>query len=115
MPPWTTHLPPKRVPIADLATHPAPYLTIGELADYWNVSRNQIRRYVLSGEVPALRLGPNLCRIPTSAAFQFERRARITPVNRSQPETGAPPVENDRRAPIPLSSRQNRRPAAKKP
>jgi excisionase family DNA binding protein len=72
------------MPIVDLETHPAPYLTVSELAEYWKVSRNHIRKAIQSGELAALRFGPHVCRIATSAACQYERHARL---NAAKPVT----------------------------
>jgi excisionase family DNA binding protein len=70
--------------IVDLETHPAPYLTVSELAEYWKVSRNHIRKAIQSGKLAALRFGPHVCRIATSAACQYERHARL---NAAKPVT----------------------------
>ena len=41
----------------DLRTHVSAYVTVGELAEYWVVSRRQIYRQIQSGELLALKLG----------------------------------------------------------
>jgi excisionase family DNA binding protein len=63
------------LPIQDLATHPAYYVTVAELADYWAVSRRQIHKRIESGHLNAIRLGVRLYRIRTQAALDFERQA----------------------------------------
>jgi excisionase family DNA binding protein len=65
------------MPIRNLSTHPAHYLTVGELADYWAVSRQQIYKRIESGALEAIRLGARLYRVPTEAALEFERRANV--------------------------------------
>jgi excisionase family DNA binding protein len=63
--------------LQELASHVAPYVTVGELAWYWSVSRKQIYKQIEEGNLPAIRLGPRSLRIRTSDAIQFERRSSI--------------------------------------
>ena len=63
------------MPIRDLASHPEFYVKVGDLAEYWAVSRQQIYKQIESGSLEALRLGPRLYRVRTSAALEFERSA----------------------------------------
>ena len=63
--------------IHDLATHPSPYVSIGELADYWMVSRRYLYKQVRAGTLDAIRIGPRSCRIAKTAALEFERRPRV--------------------------------------
>jgi excisionase family DNA binding protein len=65
------------VRVRDLAAHPEPYVTVAELAEYWLVGRKQIYKQIDAGQLPAIRLGPRLMRIRTSAAIEFERRANM--------------------------------------
>jgi excisionase family DNA binding protein len=67
----------QRGPLEDLETHPEAYVTIGELARYWLVSRKQIYKQIEAGTLPAIRLGPRLLRIGTADALAFERRANM--------------------------------------
>lgn len=67
----------KRKPLEDLKSHVEAYVTIGELARYWHVSRQQIYKQIDAGTLPAIRLGPRLLRIATSDALTFERRANM--------------------------------------
>ena len=64
--------------IRDLASHHARYVTIAELAEYWGVSRQQIYKRIEAGALEAIQLGSRLVRVPTSAALEYERRARVT-------------------------------------
>jgi excisionase family DNA binding protein len=66
------------MPVRDLQTHPDPYVTVAELAEYWLVSRKQIYKQIDAGTLPAIRLGPRLLRIRTPDALEFERRAYIS-------------------------------------
>lgn len=59
--------------IRELTTHSTQYVTVGELAAYWSVSRRQIYKQIESGALEAIRLGPRLYRIRTAAAAAFER------------------------------------------
>ena len=63
--------------IRDLITHPEPYVTVGELAEYWLVSRKQIYKQIDAGTLRAIKLGPRLLRISTPEAVRFEQRANL--------------------------------------
>ena len=65
------------MPIRDLVSHAARYVTIAELAEYWGVSRQQIYKRIDSGALDAIQLGSRLVRVPTSAALEYERKARV--------------------------------------
>jgi excisionase family DNA binding protein len=63
--------------IHDLATHPSPYVSISELADYWMVSRRYLYKQVRAGALDAIQIGPRSCRIAKTAALEFERRPKV--------------------------------------
>jgi excisionase family DNA binding protein len=65
------------VRVRDLKTHPQPYVTVAELAEYWLVGRKQIYKQIEAGTLRAIRLGPRLLRIRTADALDFERRANM--------------------------------------
>ena len=65
------------MPIRDLASHQARYVTIAELALYWGVSRQQIYKRIDSGALDAIQLGSRLVRVRTAAALDYERNARV--------------------------------------
>jgi excisionase family DNA binding protein len=67
------------VRVRDLKTHPEPYVTVAELAEYWLVGRKQIYKQIEAGTLRAIRLGPRLLRIRTADALDFERRANMHP------------------------------------
>jgi excisionase family DNA binding protein len=67
----------KRKQLTDLKSHPEAYVTIGELAEYWMVSRKQIYKQIDAGTLRAIRLGPRLLRIRTADAIEFEQRAKM--------------------------------------
>ena len=71
--------------IRDLSTHPLAYVSVGELASYWRISRKQIYKQIDAGTLLAIRLGPRLFRIRTCVAREFEERARMSPVEVQQP------------------------------
>src|SRR5688572_8350139 len=76
------------MPIRELATHQARYVTIAELAEYWGVSRQQIYKRIDSGALEAIQLGSRLVRVRTAAALEFERQARVSSTSRGgDPET----------------------------
>ena len=66
------------MPIRDLATHQARYVTIAELAEYWGVSRQQIYKRIDSGALEAIQLGSRLVRVRTAAALEYEQQARVS-------------------------------------
>jgi excisionase family DNA binding protein len=65
------------MPIRELATHSARYVTVAELAEYWSVSRQQIYKRIESGALEAIQLGPRLYRVRTAAAVTYERHAMV--------------------------------------
>ncbi len=65
--------------IANLARHNDKYVTVAQLADYWQVSRRQIYKQIEAGTLGAIRLGPRLYRIQTAVALEFEARAQMGP------------------------------------
>jgi excisionase family DNA binding protein len=67
----------KRQGLQNLKTHQEAYVTIGELAKYWLISRKQIYKQIEAGTLPAIRLGPRLLRIRTIDALDFEIRANM--------------------------------------
>ena len=66
--------------LQDLKSHPEPYVTVAELAQYWLVGRKQIYKQIDAGTLPAIRLGPRILRIRTADAIKFERSANMSPV-----------------------------------
>jgi excisionase family DNA binding protein len=90
------------VTIINLATHPEAYVTVRELAEYWQVSRRVIYKQIEAGTLESIRLGPRLLRIRTSVAIEFERTARMRADERvpqqSSREEGAPPPAKRARA-----------------
>jgi excisionase family DNA binding protein len=69
-----------RTRIVNLATHVEKYVSVGQLAEYWQVSRKQIYKQIDAGTLEAIRLGERLYRIRTSTALDFEKRARMRPL-----------------------------------
>ena len=74
------------MPIRDLASHQARYVTIAELAEYWGVSRQQIYKRIDSGVLEAIQLGSRLVRVRTTAALEYERNARVSAATRASDE-----------------------------
>src|SRR5262249_37188079 len=66
------------MPIQNLSTHPAHYLTVAELADYWSVSRQQIYKLIETGALEAVRLSARVYRVPAAAALEHERRTSVS-------------------------------------
>ena len=65
--------------IRNLQTHPEPYVTTSDLADYWGVHRKQLYKQIDAGTLAAIRLGPRLLRISTAEAIRFEAIAKMSP------------------------------------
>jgi excisionase family DNA binding protein len=63
--------------IKDLSTHPRPFVTVRELAQFWGVSRHELYKQIDAGTLPAVRLGPRLYRIRTDEAFRFAISAKL--------------------------------------
>ena len=77
------------MPIRDLVSHQARYVTIAELAEYWGVSRQQIYKRIDSGALEAIQLGSRLVRVRTIAALEYERSARVNAAARSDAATAS--------------------------
>lgn len=69
----------------DLKTHVSAYVTVGELAEYWAVSRRQIYRQIQSGELLALKFGPRLWRVSAESARRLERTSEFGAPRRHKP------------------------------
>jgi excisionase family DNA binding protein len=59
--------------ITNLNNHSASYVTVAELAAYWEVTRQLVYKHIQSGLLPAIRLGPRCFRVRTEDAVAFER------------------------------------------
>jgi excisionase family DNA binding protein len=81
------------MPIRDLASHQARYVTIAELAEYWGVSRQQIYKRIDSGALEAIQLGSRLVRVRATAALEYERNARVGAAARDSDERTSSRVE----------------------
>ena len=79
--------------VQNLKTHPEPYVTVGELAEYWLVGRKQVYKQIRAGTLPAIRLGPRLLRIRTADAIEFERRANVHAPSPCELRPAKPPVK----------------------
>jgi excisionase family DNA binding protein len=59
--------------ISNLKTHSASYVTVAELAEYWEVTRQLVYKHIQTGLLPAMRLGPRCFRVRTADAIDFEQ------------------------------------------
>ncbi len=59
--------------ITNLSTHAASYVSVAELAEYWEVTRQLVYKHIQAGSLPAMRLGPRCFRVRTTDALDFER------------------------------------------
>jgi excisionase family DNA binding protein len=85
------------VRIKELKNHTDPYVTVGELAEYWLVGRKQIYKQIDAGTLPAIRLGPRLLRIRTTDAIEFERLANIYPPTEASHNSAEQPTKPSER------------------
>jgi excisionase family DNA binding protein len=92
-----------RQSLRNLKTHQEAYVTIGELAEYWLVSRKQIYKQIEAGTLPAIRLGPRLLRIRTIDAREFEKRANMQSTSEPR-QRAAEPAEQ----PVALRAQRRR-------
>jgi excisionase family DNA binding protein len=76
-----------RSKVTNLARHEDKYVTVAQLAEYWQVSRKQIYKHIDAGTLEAVRLGPRLYRIRTVAALVFEERAQMRRPSVARPKT----------------------------
>jgi hypothetical protein len=60
-------------PIKHLATHTAPFVTPGQLADYWGVHQYTVHAYIRKGMLGANLIG-GCYRIRIADALHFEKR-----------------------------------------
>jgi excisionase family DNA binding protein len=76
--------------IGDLASHPARYVTVQELATYLETTRRQVYNWIDKGALPAVKHG-KLVRILTSEARRFANTPARTFSDTSRATT-QPPV-----------------------
>ena len=58
--------------IRNLATHAQPFITVRQLANYWQVSVRTIERHIAKGALPVTRVGPfSRLRISIEAARAY--------------------------------------------
>jgi excisionase family DNA binding protein len=90
--------------ITNLNTHSAVYVTVAELAEYWEVTRQLVYKHIQSGSLPAICLGPRCFRVRTKDALEFERLLSSKWTNGATPKSSP-------RAPSIQLIRQKTRPA----
>jgi excisionase family DNA binding protein len=61
----------------DLESHPERYLALEQLAAYWSLHVQTLRKWVREGAIPAAKFG-RATRVKVVDACAFERRSRIT-------------------------------------
>ncbi len=63
--------------ISNLATTQAAYVTTGELAEYWRISRRMVYKQIQAGTLRAVQFGPRLWRVKVEDAREFEASAKL--------------------------------------
>jgi excisionase family DNA binding protein len=64
------------IPITDLAEYPLAYTTLSALRTYWQEDDRTIRKWILSGKLPAYRFGRGW-RIKVADALAFEEQSKF--------------------------------------
>ena len=59
-------------PIRDLRTHAAPFVSVGQLAEYWGYHAHTIHRWVRCGRLPAMRGSEYRVRTTDALALEAE-------------------------------------------
>lgn len=52
-------------------------LTIEEVAERWDYSKDSVRRLIRGGKLPCIRVGPRKVLVPFSDVEEYERTARL--------------------------------------
>lgn len=60
--------------LTDLLAYPGAFVTVRQLAEYWDVSRKHVLKLIETGSLESIRLGPKTYRIRVHAALEFEQR-----------------------------------------
>jgi len=60
--------------ITDLLAYPGAFVTVRQLAEYWDVSRKHVLKMIETGCLESIRLGPKTYRVRVQAVLQFEER-----------------------------------------
>jgi excisionase family DNA binding protein len=63
-----------KTPLTDLVAYTGAFLTAGQLADYWGVSRKHILKLIETRCLESIRLGPKTYRVRVHAVIEFERQ-----------------------------------------
>jgi excisionase family DNA binding protein len=74
--------------ISNLKTHSASYVTVAELAEYWEVTRQLVYKHIQTGLLPAMRLGPRCFRVRTTDAIDFEQQLSSKSSGAPRPNSG---------------------------
>jgi excisionase family DNA binding protein len=61
-----------KTPLTDLHAYAGAFLTAGQLAEYWGVSRKHILKLIETGCLESIRLGPKTFRVRVHAVIEFE-------------------------------------------
>ncbi len=65
--------------ITSLRTHPAAYVTIGELALYLAVSSRQVRKWIRAGQLETVKLSTRQLRVTRVSAWALEQQLTRLP------------------------------------
>jgi excisionase family DNA binding protein len=64
----------KPQPLTDLLAYSGAFVTVRQLAEYWEVSRKHVLKLIENGSLESIRLGPKTYRVRIQAALEFEAR-----------------------------------------
>jgi excisionase family DNA binding protein len=62
--------------LTDLVAYSGAFVTVRQLAEYWDVSRKHVLKLIDTGDLESIRLGPKTYRVRVQAAVEFEQRNR---------------------------------------
>jgi excisionase family DNA binding protein len=63
-------------PLTNLPAYSGAFVTVRQLAEYWDVSRKHVLKLIVTGALESIRLGPKTYRVRVQAALDFEQRHR---------------------------------------
>jgi excisionase family DNA binding protein len=62
--------------LTNLVAYSGAFVTVRQLAEYWDVSRKHVLKLIETGGLESIRLGPKTYRVRVQAALEFEQRNR---------------------------------------
>ena len=76
--------------ITDLLAYSGAFVTVRQLAEYWDVSRKHVLKLIETGCLESIRLGPKTYRVRVQAVLEFEQRHRSRGIFDDEPTSESP-------------------------